>query len=42
MFGVFVSGQACVHVAASSGYLEALQTLVYYKADINARVSYIQ
>lgn len=30
------NGQACVHLAASSGHLETLQTLVFYGADINA------
>lgn len=36
---LFVTGQACVHLAASAGHQEALQTLVYYGADINAVVS---
>lgn len=31
------NGQACVHVAASSGHVETLQTLVYYGADINSQ-----
>lgn len=35
----FVPGQMCVHVAAAKGHLEAIQTLVYFGADINARVS---
>ncbi|OWR49228.1 cactus [Danaus plexippus plexippus] len=29
--------QMCVHVAAAKGHLEAIQTLVYFGADINAR-----
>ncbi|KAG6445480.1 NF-kappa-B inhibitor cactus [Manduca sexta] len=31
------NGQCCVHLAASIGSVETLQTLVYYGADINAR-----
>ncbi|KAJ0175529.1 hypothetical protein K1T71_008688 [Dendrolimus kikuchii] len=29
-------GQACVHIAASAGHVETLQSLVYYGADINS------
>lgn len=35
-----VTGQACVHLAASAGRVELLKRLVYYGADINAKVSH--
>lgn len=38
MFAI-VPGQTCVHLAASAGRVELLQMLVFYGADINARVS---
>lgn len=36
---LIVTGQTAVHVAATSGHIQSLQTLVYYGANVNARVS---
>lgn len=33
-----VPGQSCVHLAASAGHIEALQALIYFGADVNAKV----